>query len=149
MYTWTKAMYYLVLPIMNIPAPPSQNYPVAPLQTICRVYKKSSLRVFFYLKLNKQGLKGFLDGNFYFLWGTNDFFYSQPFSDRKNEFISVCSRQKKHQLYTLSMPTRVEISDPSTGIKMHFFRPKTYFNQQSVNLGLFSDMYTTYRRYFF
>ena len=31
-YTWTKAMYYLILPIINIPAPPSQDYPVAPLQ---------------------------------------------------------------------------------------------------------------------
>ena len=26
-----KAMYYPVLPIINKPAPPSQNYPVAPL----------------------------------------------------------------------------------------------------------------------
>ena len=26
-----KAMYYLILLILNIPAPPSQNYPVAPL----------------------------------------------------------------------------------------------------------------------
>ena len=25
------AMYYLILPITNIPAPPSENYPVAPL----------------------------------------------------------------------------------------------------------------------
>ena len=32
-YTWTKALYYLILPIMNLPAPPSQNYPVAPLLT--------------------------------------------------------------------------------------------------------------------
>ena len=29
--TWTKAMYYLIVPITNIPTPPSQNYPVSPL----------------------------------------------------------------------------------------------------------------------
>ena len=32
-----KAMYYLILPIINISAPPSQNYPIAPLQTPFRV----------------------------------------------------------------------------------------------------------------
>ena len=30
-YTWTKAMYNLILPMTNIPAPPSQIYLVAPL----------------------------------------------------------------------------------------------------------------------
>ena len=30
-YTGTKAMHYLILPIINIPAPPSKNHPVAPL----------------------------------------------------------------------------------------------------------------------
>ena len=32
-YTWTKAMYYFVLAITNIPAQPSQNYPAAPLNS--------------------------------------------------------------------------------------------------------------------
>ena len=30
-YTWTKTMYYLILPIINIPAPPAKNYPAEPL----------------------------------------------------------------------------------------------------------------------
>ena len=33
-YSWTKAMYYHILPIANITALPSQNYPVA-LLLIC------------------------------------------------------------------------------------------------------------------
>ena len=33
---WGKAMYYLILPVVNIPAPPSKNYPVAPLQLSMR-----------------------------------------------------------------------------------------------------------------
>ena len=30
-YTWAKANLHLILPITNIPSPPSQNYPLAPL----------------------------------------------------------------------------------------------------------------------
>ena len=37
-YTSTKAIYYLILPIKNIPSPPSQNYPVAPLEMTMRHY---------------------------------------------------------------------------------------------------------------
>ena len=50
--TWAKAMYYLMLPIINIPAPPSQNYPDAPLHSLTPF--SSSLNSFHYVCNGKQ-----------------------------------------------------------------------------------------------
>ena len=48
LYTSTKAMYYPILHITNIPAPPSQNYPVAPLSyTLLQGLSQSHDKVFF------------------------------------------------------------------------------------------------------
>ena len=43
-------MYYLVLLITNIPAPPSQNYPVAPLRmNIIVIHRKTCLKLIYLL----------------------------------------------------------------------------------------------------
>ena len=39
--THFEAMYYLILPIINIPAPPSQNYPVVPLKITLQTQQNS------------------------------------------------------------------------------------------------------------
>ena len=38
-------MYYLILPIINLPAPPSQNYPITPLKDIVRMFEQGLAKV--------------------------------------------------------------------------------------------------------
>ena len=48
-YTFTKAMFYIIIPITNIPAPPSKNYPVAPLLIITLLFQMYCVKSHFLL----------------------------------------------------------------------------------------------------